>query len=313
MKGIMFIAKGKAALIEEEKPICRDDTMLLKTIYSGLTNGTERNVLMGGNYGGSWPDRCAYQKVSEVIECGAKITRFVPGDIVFTGILTGHVEYHLAKESDLIVKLPAEFDLEAAALFGVASVSFHAILRAEVHPGDKVLIFGAGLIGQFAAQAARVKGAEVTVTDVDDERLELARKLGTDLIANFGSEEGQTFLQQKKPYSVVFECSGADVLGPIIGTDWGKGLIGFRARVVMVAGRSEVCYHSNAAQGAEVTLIHVNHFSQDDLNQVLNLAGKGQILIRPLIRDIIPVVNAISIYDTLRDNPNRLLGTVFCW
>lgn len=313
MRGIMFVAKGKAALIEEDKPICRDDTVLLKTIYSGLTNGTERNVLMGGNYGGSWPDRCAYQKVSEVVECGAAITRFIPGDIVYTGILTGHVEYHLAKESDLIIKLPAGFDLEAAALLGVAAVPFHDARRAEVHPGDNILVFGAGLIGQFAAQTARVMGAVVTMVDVDDERLELARELGTDLIANFEKEEGQAFLQQKKPYSVVFECSGADVLGSIIGTDWGNGLIGFRARVVMVAGRDEVCYHSNAAQGAEVAIMHANHFNQDDLSQVLDLVGKGRILIRPLIRDIVPIANVISIYDTLRDYPNRLLGTVFCW
>jgi 2-desacetyl-2-hydroxyethyl bacteriochlorophyllide A dehydrogenase len=314
MKGITFIAKGKAALIKEEKPACRNNTVLLKTLYSGLSNGTERNVMMGGNYhGGNWPDRCAYQKVSEVIECGPGITRFKPGDIVFTGILTGHVEYHLAQESDLIIGLPVGFDLEAAALLGVAAVPFHDARRAGVCPSDNVLVFGAGLIGQLAAQAARVMGAVVTVADVDQERLELARKLGADAVVNPASGEGRWILQQKKPYSVVFECSGADVLGGIIGTNWGNGLIGHRARVVMVAGRYDVHYHSNAAQGAEVAVLHANHFDQDDLNQVVDLTGRGLIKIRPLIRDIVPVAEAVAVYETLRDNPGRLLGTVFRW
>lgn len=314
MKGITFVAKGKAGLIEEEKPVCQKDTVLLKTLYSGLTNGTERNVMMGGNYhGDNWPDRCAYQKVSEVIQCGPEITRFKTGDIVFTGMLTGHVEYHLARESDLIIKLPAGFDLEAAALLGVAAVPFHDARRAGVCPGDNALVFGAGLIGQMAVQVSQVMGAGVTVADLDQERLELAWKLGAETIVNPATEEGQAILQQKKPYSVVFECSGADVLGGIIGTNWENGLIGHRARVMMVAGRYDVHYHANAAQGAEVAVMHANHFDQDDLNQVVELTGKAQLKIRPLIRDVVPVDQAIAIYDTLRDNPNQLLGTVFCW
>lgn len=73
MKGIWFTGKGIAAFIEEEKPVCSESTALLKTLYSGLSNGTERNKLMGGNYGsGSWPDRIGYQHVSEVIEVGSE-------------------------------------------------------------------------------------------------------------------------------------------------------------------------------------------------------------------------------------------------
>jgi len=104
MKGIWFTAKGKTEFLEEPEPKCMADTVLLKTLYSGLSNGTERNKLMGGNYSkGSWPDRIAYQHVSEVIECGENISRFQVGDIVFTATYPGHVPYHLVKETDLII------------------------------------------------------------------------------------------------------------------------------------------------------------------------------------------------------------------
>ena len=57
---------------------------------------------------------------SDVIECGTSVTKFSAGDVIFVGASYGHVEYRLVKESDLVVKLPDGFDLEAGALIGVA-------------------------------------------------------------------------------------------------------------------------------------------------------------------------------------------------
>jgi hypothetical protein len=81
MKGVMFVEKGQAAIIEEEMPVCRPDTMLLWMLYSGMSLGTERMFPVGGNYGGNmpWPKRLAYQLVSEIVECGPEIARFQVG------------------------------------------------------------------------------------------------------------------------------------------------------------------------------------------------------------------------------------------
>ncbi len=105
------------------------EVILLRTprvLYSGVSGGTERSFLLGGSYGAerSWPKRVAYQHVSEVAEVGAKIARFKAGDIVFSSTFPGHVEYHVVRESDLIVKLPEGSDPVEAALLGVASVAF---------------------------------------------------------------------------------------------------------------------------------------------------------------------------------------------
>lgn len=313
MLGVMFVEKGRAALIDEPMPVCTPETMLLQTLFSGVTNGTERNVLLGGNYGGNWPSRCAYQLVSRVVEVGEGITRFQRGDIVFTGTFPGHVAFHTARETDLIVKLPAGFDLQEAALLGVASVPMHDIRRAAVNIDDRVLVTGAGLVGQFAAQAARVVGASVTVADLDAERLELAHSLGADEVVQLGTETGQQRLAALKPFSAVVECSGAPILETIIGINWGQGIIGDRARVLMIAGRGEVTYNFNAGQGAEMAILHAGHFAQIDLEHVVRLAMKGIIRIRPLLKDLVPIADAVRIYDTLRDTPNALLGTVFVW
>jgi len=199
----------------------------------------------------------------------------------------------------------------------VASVSFHDARRADVKPEDNVLVVGAGLIGQFAAQAARVCGARVTVADVDDARLDLARRLGADATVNVASPEGLEQLRAAKkagrPFTVVFEDSGADVLDWIIGGTWVGGVIAHRARVLMIAGRFDVKYNFNAAQDAEVAVLHAGHFTRGDLEQVARLTARGDIRIEPLIRDVVAVAEAGGIYDTLRDRPNELLGTVFDW
>jgi len=314
MKGIMFTAKGKAELIDEDKPACRDDTVLLRTIYSGLSNGTERSFLMGGPYGRPWPCRLAYQHVSEIAEAGSAITRFAPGDVVVSGTFAGHVEYHLAKESNLMVKLPRGFDLQSAALIGLAAVSFHDAQRARVQRGENVLVFGAGLIGQFAAQAARVMGARVTIADRHADRLELARALGADRAVDMAAPDGAEALRAGKPYSVIFECSGGDVLDLIIGNRDGEpGLLARRAhaRLVLVAGRFRVEYDFKAAGSAELDILHTQHFDQADLEQVVTLVGRGAIRIRPLIRDVVPLTQAVRIFDILRDNRSQLLGTIF--
>jgi threonine dehydrogenase-like Zn-dependent dehydrogenase len=62
-----------------------------------------------------------------------------------------------------------------------------------------------------------------------------------------------------------------------------------------------------------VAILHAGHFTRADLEQVIRLIAKGTIRVRPLIKDLVPVTQAQRIYDTLRDRPNELGGTVFRW
>jgi len=70
------------------------------------------------------------------------------------------------------------------ALIEPFSISQHALSRAQVKPGDQLLVSGAGPIGLFALLAAKAKGATVTVSDVLEGRLEKAKAFGADHILN---------------------------------------------------------------------------------------------------------------------------------
>lgn len=313
MKGLMFVEKGKAEFVDEPMPMCAPDAMLLRTLYSGLANNTERNYLIGGFDSGVWPNQCAYQLVSRVVDVGDRLKQFKPGDDVFTSTVAGHVEFHTAREDDLIVKLPKEFDLQSAALLGIAAEAMHNVRRAGITVDDHVLVVGAGLLGQFVAQAANATGAMVTITDHDEERLLLAGELGVDRMVKLDTPSGQAQLDLLKPFSVIMECSGASVLERLIGRGWEDGLIGHRGRLVLLAERHDVHYAFHAGHTAEIAILHAKHFTNADVEHVIRLVQKGIICIRPLIRDSVPITDALSIYDTLRDRPDCLLGTVFSW
>jgi 2-desacetyl-2-hydroxyethyl bacteriochlorophyllide A dehydrogenase len=319
MKAIIFVAKGTAAIEEIDKPVCPPGHLLCQTVYSGLTNGTERNVLMGGNYGGRWPVRLGYQNVGQVVEADPGAQGYVVGDWLFTGNFKGHVAFFTVDVSDaesprnLTIRLHPAIQPAQAALFGMASVAMHDVRRAGVALGERVLVIGAGCIGLFTAQVARAAGARVTVCDLDAARLQLAQKLGAQAAILTADDEGWAAVKAQGPFDAIFEDSGGPVLDRILAGRQASGLLRSRGRLVLIAGRETVSYNFNSGQNTELTILQAGHFERSDLLEVQRLVLDGLIQVAPLIQTIVPIAQALAIYERLRDQPNSLLGTVYDW
>jgi len=71
-------------------------------------------------------------------------------------------------------------DAGVAAMAEPLSIAVRAVHRARIEAGEKVVITGAGPIGQCVALLARERGAEVLLVDLQESRLELGRELGAD-------------------------------------------------------------------------------------------------------------------------------------
>jgi threonine dehydrogenase-like Zn-dependent dehydrogenase len=112
---------------------------------------------------------------------------------------------------------------------------------------------------------------------------------------------------------VVFEDSGGPILDRVIGSNWGQGLVRHRGKVVLIAGRSRVDYSFNAGQGSELEVLQASHFERSDIEELCRLVGEGVVKIAPLLQAVVPIAQAVALYDRLRDEPNSLLGTVFDW
>ena len=319
MKTLLDTSKGVVEIVEMPKPVCTDDTMLVQNIFSGISNGTERNVMMGGCCGrGEFPDKCNYQPVARVVEVGKNIRNYKVGDIVIDGTVPGHVQYHLLKETDLMAHLPEQIDWLSAALMGVTSVACHDVQLAEVTHDDKVLVLGAGIIGQMISQCARAFGGEVTVVDRNQLRLEKALELGADYVIDMSDPvQESALLGKQNHFNVIFETTGSDALiQSIIGKayDGGeKSILAQYARVVIVAGRDDFSYNSNAVQIKEGCIVQVHHYDQHALDTVLRLMVKGIIKTKPLITKLVPFDEAPAMFEVMRDHPEELFGTVIDW
>jgi L-iditol 2-dehydrogenase len=116
-----------------------------------------------------------------------------PIDGAFANFVTIHEDFAFA--------LPDSVSDDAGALMEPLSVGIWACRKAGVSPGDRVLITGAGPIGLLSQQCALAFGAtEVTITDVSEDRLELARRTGATRALRAGEPLDEA--------DALIECSG---------------------------------------------------------------------------------------------------------
>ena len=283
--------------------------VLCQAVFTGLTNGTERNQLIGGNYSASserLPTTDGYQNVGRVIETGPDVKELQVGDLIYASV--NHVERFTIPEDGLLLKLPEDVDPGEAALFGISGVAMHCCRRIDPRIGEKVLIVGQGCIGMFAAQIINAMGARVTVCDINESRLAQIRQLGVaEQVFNVNGEGWVTHIQEDT-FDAVMDFAGVPgMVTPMIQA------CKVRGRLLLVAGRFDVDYTFNVGQHKEISILQCSHFTCDDLENVCRLLRHGSVKIAALIRHRVSVDEAPQLYEWLRDDPMRLLGTVFQW
>jgi alcohol dehydrogenase, propanol-preferring len=106
--------------------------------------------------------------------------------IVVTGYMVdgGFAEYIVAPASHAVQIPPGLSFQSVAPLFCAGLTSYRALKVSGARLGDSVAIWGAGGLGHYAIQIARLMGAKVIAVDIDQARLELARELGAEVTLN---------------------------------------------------------------------------------------------------------------------------------
>jgi 3-hydroxyethyl bacteriochlorophyllide a dehydrogenase len=293
--------------------------ILIETEYSGITNGTERHALLGEHFWETtFPAKHGYQCVGRVTAAGAAVTQFKEDDRVFYGQYVGHKGWHVvdtARPSDvtydthLLFPIP-NIDPEEAALLGVAGVAMRGVRRCRVGAADRVWVAGLGLIGQFAAQSARLMGAHVTVSDVHPARLAQAAACGAHETVNMQDADSWERLKAGGPYDKIFDCCGVkDLLLDI----YTHQLLAYRGVVGLLAVRMETVFNWGMMHLKEASMEVSCHFSLDDLRVLAYFLREGQLHVAPLVTHRPSIDEAPEIYGMLRDRPGDLLGVVFRW
>ena len=97
---------------------------------------------------------------------------------------------YVAVPARILYRLPDSLSFDRAAMIEAVSVAVHAVSLTPHEPGDTAVVIGCGMIGQLAIQATKVAGfGKVIAVDIDDARLEMARRAGADVALNSGTTD----------------------------------------------------------------------------------------------------------------------------
>ena len=214
-------------LQEVEKPVPKDDEILVKIHAAGVTAGDCEMRRLQLPLGLSFPMRIyagllkpkripvlGQEIAGEVVEIGEKVTTFKPGDQVFgtTGFGFGaYAEYICLPgepgDAEGVLSLkPANLTFEEAAVLPTAGLeALHYLRKGNAGPGKKVLIIGGGgSIGTYAIQLAKYYGAEVSAVD-STEKLDLLRSLGADHLIDYTKEK---YTKNDSSYDLIIDVVG---------------------------------------------------------------------------------------------------------
>lgn len=312
--GIEFPAKGQMSFCELGVPPAPEaGQLLLETLYSGITNGTERHGLMAEHGYSGFPGRHGYQHVCRVVRCGSEVGDWFPGDVVFYGDYVGHRAWHLVDVSGgtpLMAKLPGDADYGHCALLGVAGVALRAVRRLRVGVGQKVWVVGLGPIGIFAAQCARALGAHVSVADIVASRLDVAGRTGAQRAVNMSRDDAWERVEAEAPYDVIVDCAGYERLFLDV---FEHGLLARGGAVGAIAVRAQACFPWSLLHTTEASIEVSCHFSVAELECLLEWTRTGAVQIEPMVSHSVGIEEAPAIYATMRDDPRALYGVVFDW
>lgn len=181
---IVFPEKGRVAFEEFTLPAMGKTDVHVHTLSSLMSTGTE-SIVLTGNYAPdshfarifSFPQlKTGVQAVGRIEAVGAEVSGLAVSDRVFMRLAHGS-EQVLPAEACSIV--PDGLDSADACWCGLAKTAFRAAAAAPFEPGSRVLVIGAGPVGQMTVRWASVAGAEeLVVVDLSAERLRHACRGG---------------------------------------------------------------------------------------------------------------------------------------
>lgn len=171
------------------------------------------------------------------------------------------------------------------ALIEPMSVGFHAVSRGQVVDNERVMVIGCGMIGMGAIVRASLRGATVIAVDLDDEKLELARKVGATYVINSKTENVHERMLQ------LTDGLGADVVIEAVGSPatyvMAVDEVGFTGRVVCIGyAKSPVEFQTKLFVQKELDIRGSRNALPADFRAVINYLQTGVCPIDKLISRI---------------------------
>lgn len=237
----VMVSPGKIEFYTKDIPVPGKSDVLIRIRRLGIC-GSDIHVYHGTHPFTGYPVTQGHEVCGEIVETGEAVSQLKKGQKVtiepqvycekcypcrhgkynlcenlkVMGFQTTGAasEYFMVDESKVTV-LPDEISFDEGAMIEPLAVAVHAIKRFGNISGKKVIVLGAGTIGNLVAQTAKGLGAKkVLITDVSDLRLKKAQECGIEYAVNTKREDFEQAVHAAfgpDKADVIYDCAGNNI------------------------------------------------------------------------------------------------------
>ncbi len=332
MKAVVYRGPGKVVLEEKPKPKLEKVTDCLVKVIKTTICGTDLHIRKGDVSTVDVGRTLGHEGIGVVEEVGSAVLNFKPGDKVLISCITscGRCSYCKDKmyshcesggwllgnkidgvqaeyvripfADNSLYKLPLGIDEEQLVMLSdIFPTGYEAgVLKGQIKLGDRVAIIGAGPIGLATLLTAQFYSpSEIIVVDTDDNRLQIAKKLGATLTINDRDNKAVEKIMEhthQKGVNVALEAVGIpesfDTCQRILAPGGFLANIGVHGKSVSL--QLESLWHENVT----ITTALVDTFS---IPSLLKLVESGKLYPNQLITHHFPLSEAMKAYEVFGD------------
>jgi 2-desacetyl-2-hydroxyethyl bacteriochlorophyllide A dehydrogenase len=332
MKALQIASPENIQLVERPMPAAAKGEVLLKVNYVGFC-GSDLSTYLGKNPMVSYPRVPGHEISATIVSLGEDVPAgFKPGQSVTVVPYTNcgqcsscrkgranacqynqtlGVQRDGAMQEFIAVpwqKLISDDSLSARELAMVEplTVGFHAIDRGRVTDIDTVMVFGCGMIGAGAIIRAALRGAKVIAVDIDDQKLELAQKIGATHCINSKTTNLHDALQEitnGHGPDVVIEAAGNPATYQAAFEE-----VAFAGRVVCIGyAKSDISFSTKLWVQKEIELYGSRNATPSDFEAVVHYLKQGNFPLEEMITRIIQPEEAASQVAAWAANPGQVM------
>lgn len=329
MRALVLASPGRVEIHEISVPNCKRGELLLRVGMVGLCGGDlngyrgtfglqEYPVILGHEIGATI--EAVGADVPEVFKCGQRVTvnpylscklcvacrRNRPNACVDNrtmGVRRPGAMTPLIAVPWEAVQLAEMLSLKALALVEPLAVGFHAARRGRITADDSVVVIGCGVVGLGAVHAAARAGASVIAVDIDDKKLDVARKVGAQTTINSRDADLHTELL------AITGRAGPDAVIEAVGNSTTFRLavdeVAFTGRVVYVGyAKNPVEYKSQTFVQKELDIMGSRN-SLGEFSEVIAALESGRFPFEEVISKIVTLDDAGAALAEWSDNPGK--------
>ncbi|MGB7189051.1 MAG: zinc-binding alcohol dehydrogenase family protein [Acidobacteriaceae bacterium] len=328
MKALKIEAPGRTVIENVPEPEAKPGEALLRVRRVGLC-GSDLNSFRGRNPMVSFPRIPGHEIAATIVEIKEEAPELSPGTDVTVlpytscgqcaacrrgrsnacrsnqtmgvqrdGALTEYITVPVEK------LYPARLSLQELCLVEPLTVGFHAVARARVSEKDTVAILGCGGVGLGAVAAAAFRGAKTIAVDIDDTKLETAKRAG----ANYSIHSQRQDLNAA--LADLTDGMGPDVVIEAIGLPQtfraAVEVVAFTGRVVYIGYAKEpVCYETKLFVQKELDIMGTRNALPEDFRSVIEMLKQGRFPVEAAVSVVAPLEEAPKVFEDWNADPNR--------